>query len=71
MGSVFLTNLATVVGKYEWYDVSSAMYIRWSEVRFLMGTLNFFFVPHSRQDEKKIFLHEDDCRKVVPKTFSP
>ena len=33
-------------------------FIRGSEVRFLMGTQNFFFVPRSWQDEKKnIFLY--------------
>ena len=30
--------------------------IRWSEVRFLMGTQNFFFVPRSWQNEKHLSL---------------
>ena len=32
--------------------------IRRSEVRFLMGTWEFFFVPRSWQDEKHLSLYE-------------
>ena len=31
--------------------------IRRSEIRFLIGTCNFFFVPHSWHKRKNIFLH--------------
>ena len=31
--------------------------IRRSEIQFLIGTRNFFFVPHSWHNRKKIFLH--------------
>ena len=31
-------------------------FVLWFEVRFLMGTQNFFFVPRSWQDEKTSFL---------------
>ena len=38
--------------------------VRRSEVRFLMGTPNFFFVPRPWQDEKHLSLHVDIFFKI-------